>query len=77
MVRLLVCKPGVVGSIPGFSSLSDGILNRGPVTIIKDKLPTRTGCDKAGDYAVPNVLSPRDLFFRPDLSDINRTIIIR
>ena len=25
---------------------------------------TRTYCDKAGDYAVPNVLSPRDLVFR-------------
>ena len=31
-----------------------------------DKLLTRTYCDEAGDYAVPNVLSPRDLVFRPD-----------
>ena len=27
------CKPGVAGSIPGFSSLSDGTINRGPVYI--------------------------------------------
>ena len=26
---------------------------------------------EAGGYAVPNVLSPRDLVFRPDISDIN------
>ena len=46
--------------------------------IFKDKLLTSTSCDKAGDYAVPNVtvLSPRDLVSRPDLSDINCSIII-
>ena len=27
------CKPGVAGSIPGFSSPSDGTINRGPVSI--------------------------------------------
>ena len=27
---------------------------------------TRTNCDEAGDYAVPNVLSPRGLVSRPD-----------
>ena len=27
---------------------------------------TWTDCDKAGDYVVPNVLSPRDLVSRPD-----------
>ena len=31
--------------------------------------PTRTDCDKAGDYVVPHVLSPRDLVFRPDNLD--------
>ena len=60
-------KPGVVGSIPGFSSLSDETLNRGQMTIFQDKLLTRTDCDEAGDYVVPNVLSPRDLVFRPDI----------
>ena len=27
---------------------------------------TSTDCDEAGDYAVPSVLSPRDLVSRPD-----------
>ena len=31
--------------------------------------PTWTECDEAGDYVVPNVLSPRDLVFRPDKMD--------
>ena len=34
-----------------------------------DGRPTWTDCDEAGDYAVPNVLSPRDLVFRPDKMD--------
>ena len=34
-----------------------------------DGQPTWTDCDKAGDYVVPNVLSPRDLVFRPDNMD--------
>ena len=58
---------GVVGSIPGISSLSDETLNRGSMTIFQDKLLTRTDSDEAGDYVVPNVLSPRDLVFRPDI----------
>ena len=33
---------------------------------------TWTDCDEAGDYVVPNVLSPRDLVFRPD--NINETV---
>ena len=56
-----------MGSVPGFSSLSDETLNRGPMTVFQDKLLTRTDCDEAGDYVVPNVLSPRDLVFRPDI----------
>ena len=28
-----------------------------------DGRPTWTDCDEAGDYVVPNVLSPRDLVF--------------
>ena len=31
--------------------------------------PTWTDCDEAGDYVVPNVLSPRDIVFRPDNMD--------
>ena len=34
-----------------------------------DGRPTTTDCDEAGDYAVPNVLSPRDLVSRPDIMD--------
>ena len=34
-----------------------------------DGLPTWTDCDEAGDYVVPNVLSARDLVFRPDNMD--------
>ena len=60
------CKPGVDGSIPDFSSRLDETLNRGPMTIFQDKMLTRSYCDEAGDYAVPNVLSPRDLVFRPE-----------
>ena len=31
-----------------------------------DGRPAWTDCDEAGDYVVPNVLSPRDLVSRPD-----------
>ena len=34
-----------------------------------DERPTWTDCDEAVDYVVPNVLSPRDLVFRPDNMD--------
>ena len=34
-----------------------------------DGRPTWTDCDVAGDYVVPNVLSQRDLVFRPDNMD--------
>ena len=30
---------------------------------------TWTDCDEAEGYVVPNVLSPRDLVFRPDFMD--------
>ena len=34
-----------------------------------DGRPTLTDCDEAGDYIVPNVLSPRSLVSRPDSMD--------
>ena len=34
-----------------------------------DGLPTWTDCDEAGDYVVPNGLSPRGQVFRPDNMD--------
>ena len=63
-----------MGSIPGFSSLTDETLNRGPMTIFNDKRLRRTDCDKAGDYVVPNMLSPRDLVFRPDIGQKTTTV---
>ena len=38
-------------------------------TTIKDLRLTWTDGDEAEDYVLPNVLSPRDLLFRPDLMD--------
>ena len=38
-----------------------------------DGRPTWTDCDEAGDYVVPNVLSQRDLVFRPD--NMDKTIL--
>ena len=60
---------GVVGSTPGYSSLSKDTLNRGPMAILQDKLLTRTYCYDTENYVVPDVLSSRDLVFRLDLSD--------
>ena len=34
-----------------------------------DGRPIWTDCDEAGDYVVPNVLSPKDLVSRPDIMD--------
>ena len=34
-----------------------------------DGRPTWTDCDEAGNYVMPNVLSPRDLVSRPDNMD--------
>ena len=40
---------------------------------------TWTDCDEAGDYVVPNVLSPRDLVSRPDNMDktVPHTLILQ
>ena len=44
-----------------------------------DGRPTWTDCNEAGDYVVPNVLSPRDLVSRPDNMDktVPHTLIDR
>ena len=65
VVKLLAFLIRGRGLILGFSSL-----NRGPMTIFQNKLLTWTDCYEAGDYVVPNVLSPRDLVFRPDILKI-------
>ena len=36
------------------------------MTIFQDKRLTMTTCNEARDYAVHNVLSSRDIVFRPD-----------
>ena len=38
-------------------------------TTFKDLRLTWTDCDEDEDYVVHNVLSPRDLVFRPDIMD--------
>ena len=45
------------------------LLSTGLTQEAVDGRPTWTNCDEAGDYVVPNVLSPRDLVFRPDNMD--------
>ena len=40
------------------------------MTVFQDNLLTCTYCDEARDYVVRNVLSPRNLVFRPDIADI-------
>ena len=37
------------------------LLNRGPMTIFQDKMLTRSDCDEARHYAVPNASSPGTL----------------
>ena len=39
------------------------------MTTFKDLRLTWTDCGEAEDYVVPNILSPRDLVFRPDIMD--------
>ena len=60
----------MVGSILGFSSPSD--VNQGPMTIFQDKLVTKN-TDKAEDFALPIVLSPRELIFS-DLTNQKKTV---
>ena len=45
------------------------LLNTGLTQVEVDRRPIWTDCDKAGDYVVPNLLSPRDLVSRPDHMD--------
>ena len=41
-----------------------------------DERLTWTDCDEAGDYIVPNVLSPRDQVSRPDNMDETTTQVV-
>ena len=71
-----ISDQGVPGSNPGRCTFRCGLeqvtftlLNTGGTQEAVDGRPTWTDCDEAGDYVVPNVLSPRDLVFRPDNMD--------
>ena len=71
-----ISDQGVPGSNPGQCTFRCGLeqvtltlLSTGCTQEAVDGRPTWTDCDEAGDYVVPNVLSPRDLVFRPDNMD--------
>ena len=49
------------------------LLSTGLTQEVVDGRQTWTDCDEAGDYVVPNVLSPRDLVSRPDIMDETTT----
>ena len=53
----------------GLEQVTFTLLSAGETLEAVDGRPTWTDCDEAGDYVVPNVLSPRDLVFRPDNMD--------
>ena len=65
LVRDLAGSPFVVA----LSNHIYPLLSTGKTQEAVDVRLTWTDCDKAGDYVVPNVLSPRDLVFRPDNMD--------
>ena len=71
-----ISDQGVPGSNPGRCTFRCGLeqvtvilLSTGCSQEAVDGRPTWTDCDEAGDYVGPNVLSPRDLVFRPDNMD--------
>ena len=71
-----ISDQGVPGSNPGRCTFRCGLeqvtftlLSTGWTQEAVDGRPTWTDCDEAGDYVVPNVLSPRNLVFRPDNMD--------
>ena len=53
----------------GLERVTFTLLSTGWTQEAVDGRPTWTDCDEAGDYVMPNVLSPRDLVFRPDNMD--------
>ena len=71
-----ISDQGRPGSNPGRCTFRCGIeqvtftlLSTGLTREAVDGRPAWTDFDEAGDYVVPNVLSPRDLVFRPDNMD--------
>ena len=72
---------GVSGSRPGRVAIRFGLeqVTFTPcLELVKQRMAvdvrlTWTDCDEAGDYVVPNVLSPRDRVFRPN--SMNETVL--
>ena len=81
MAQWIGCRildQGVPGSIPRRCTFRCGLeqvtftlclVLVKPRKLWTDGRPIWTDCDEAGDYVVPNVLSPRDLVSRPDIMD--------
>ena len=67
--RVRVSNPGRCTFRCGLEQVTFTLLSTGRTQEAVDGQPTWTDCDEAGDYVVPNVLSPRDLVFRPDNMD--------
>ena len=67
-----ISDQGVPGSIPRRCTFRCG-LEQVTFTLclvlVKPRKRWTDDCDEAGDYVVPNVLSPRDLVSRPDIMD--------
>ena len=71
-----ILDEGVPGSSPGrapfvvaLNKSQFPLLSTGQTQEAVDGRPTWPDCDEAGDYVVPNVLSPRNLVSRPDNMD--------
>ena len=63
---------GVPGSRPGRGTVCCGLEQvtfTHCLVLVKSRKPWTDDSDEAGDYVVPNVLSPRDLVSRPDNMD--------
>ena len=66
-------RPGRDAVRCGLEQVSYPLLSAGKTQEAVDIRLTWTDCDEAGDYVVPNVLSPRDLVSRPD--NMNETVL--
>ena len=67
-----ISDQGVPGSNPGgcsFHCVLEQVTFTPCLVLVKPRKRSTDDCDEAGDYVVPNVLSPRDLVSRPDNMD--------
>ena len=65
-------NPGQCTFRCGLEQVTFTLLSTGKTQDVVDGRTTWTDCDEAGDNVVPNVLSSRDLVFRPD--NMNETV---